>query len=300
MAAGDFEAAILELEKSIELSEQIGDDALELQVVAENALPSLYFQKAQNFLKAKDFSSTLRVLESTIVAAEKVNNSDIKERAERQLPVVYLSIGNELRSQSPPNFDEAIANFDKVISLNPDLAQSYFLKGVCYESMRNEPDMDENYKLAIEKGREFSDVQTSRQAQERLRNYHRNAGARFSNEAQTMQNNKRPQRDIDAKFNEAIVSFNKAIEADERDFDSYRGLLTSFNGIRRWDDAIISGEKAIEIRDSGTGVDAVWFGLGVAYAEKKNNAKACECFKNVRAENLRKAVSDWNNILKCK
>ena len=297
MASGNLDEAIVEFEKCIELAIQVGEEAEMVQIEIEGALPNLYLQRVSK-IPRDDHSALLQALEATVAIAEKYNDTRAKENAERQIPQIYVAIGNKFRSEQ--KFEEAIANFEEAISINPNIAIAYFLKGVCYESMRDEPNMDESYKLAIEKGKESGDAQNARQAQERLRNYHRNAGARANTEAQTMENNKRPQRDVDAKFNDAIVSFTKALEVDDRDFDSYRGLITSYNGLKRWDDAIANGEKALEIKDSGA--DAIWYGLGVAYVCKKDNAKACESFKKVTTSEQRlfTAAKEYiTNFLKC-
>ena len=178
-------------------------------------------------------------------------------------------------------FDEAIANLDNAIAQNPNIAIAYFLKGACYESMRDEPNMDENYKLAIEKGKEFGDAQNARQAQERLRNFHYNAGVA----------SRRTQ-----KWDDAIVSFTKAQETDENYFEALHGLAMSYNDKKSWDNAIQHSEKALQLRDD---VNIYWE-LGVAYKGKNDKAKACENFKKVTSgPRMENAKHEINVVLKC-
>jgi len=278
-AARDFDAAIAEFERCIELAKIVGDEALEHQTSAEGVLPELYFAKVQGIPRT-DFIAILEALVTAVEVAEKYNDQRTKENAERQIPQIYLAIGNTLRSEQ--KFEEAIENFDKAIAINPDFAQAYFLKGVCYESMRNEADMDENYRLAIEKGRTFGDAQNAQNAQQRLRNYYYNSGV----SAQRAQ-----------KWEDAIAAFTKAVEVDENYFEAFLGLAMSFNARRSWDNAILNAEKALQIRETS---DVVFWELGVAYKGKNDRAKACENFRKVTSgPRLENAKHEIEVVLKC-
>jgi len=278
-AARDFDAAIDEFERCIELAKSVGDDALEHQMSAEGVLPELYLAKVQG-LPRTEFGAILEALETAVEVAEKYNDQRTKESAERQMPQIYLAIGNTLRSEQ--KFDEAIQNFDKAIDRNPDFAQAYFLKGVCYESMRNEVDMDENYRLAIEKGRAFGDAQNAQSAQQRLRNYYYNAGV----SAQRAQ-----------RWDDAIAAFTKSAEVDDNYFEAFLGLAMSFNARRSWDNAILNAEKALQIRESA---DVVFWELGVAYKGKNDRTRACENFRKVTGgPRLENAKHEIEVVLKC-
>ena len=85
MAAGNIDEAIAELEKCVALAEQVGDDAVFIQIEIESALPNLYFQRVQR-IPRDDPSALLEALETTVAVAEKYNDTRTKENAERQIP----------------------------------------------------------------------------------------------------------------------------------------------------------------------------------------------------------------------
>ena len=262
MAAKDFDGAIAELEKCVDLAQKVGDDAMELQVVAESALPGLYFQQATKVYATRDYQATLKVLEATVAASEKYNNADVKERAEKTIPQVYLAIGNA--DYQAQKFEDAVKNYDQVIARDPNNAGAYYRRGICYQNLRDEGNMEESYKFAIEKGTANNDAQSVQGAKTALTRYFYNAGI-AARRAQ--------------KWDDGIAAFTKTIEADDTYFDAYYALSSCYNNKKSFDNAIAACEKALLIKTEG--LDGVYYELGTAYAGKNNNAKACEYFKKV-------------------
>jgi len=286
MAAKDLDGAIAELEKCVDLAKKVGEDAEEHQIVAESVLPNLFLQRANNINATRDFPATVEALEATIVAAEKYNNADIKEKAEKTLPQVFYAMGAaDFQAQK---FNEAIQNLDQAIARDPNMAGAYFIRGACYQSLKDEIKMEENYKLAMEKGTANNDVSTVQRAQTQLVRYYNNSGAT----AQKAQ-----------KWDDAIAAFKKTIEADIENSDAYYSLSTCYNSKKNWNDAISTGEKALELRSGGDAkaLDGVYYQLGTAYAGKNDTAKACEYFKKVANEPfLAGAKYQIETALKCK
>jgi len=286
MAAKDLDGAITELEKCVELAKKVGGDAEEHQIVAESVIPSLYLQKATNINATKDYPATVKALQATVAAAEKYNNADIKEKAEKTLPQVFYAMG--IADFQAQKFTEAIQNLDQAIAYDPALAGAYYIRGASYQSLKDESKMDENYKLAIEKGNAINDARTVQNAKTQLTRYYNNAGAT----AQRTQ-----------KWDDAIAAFKKTVEVDPENSDAYYSLSSCYNSKKNWNDAISSGEKALELRSGGDpkALDGVYYQLGTAYAGKNDTAKACENFKKVANEPfLAGAKYQIETALKCK
>ena len=267
MAAKDYDGAIAELEKCVELAKKVGgDDAEDHQIVAESALPDLYLKKAKNFSDAKDYQGALKALEATIVAAEKYKNADIKEKAEKAISPIYYTMG--AADYSAKNYAEAIKNMDLAIARDQGMTNAYFIKGVCYESLRDEQNMVETYKKTIEVANAKGDASTAQKAQTQLTRFYFNAGVT----AQKAQ-----------KWDDAIAAFSKTVEFDNTNADAFYSLAACYNSKKSWDNAISSAEKALELRSAGDGknLDGIYYQLGTAYAGKNNQAKACENFKKV-------------------
>jgi len=286
MAAKDLDGAITELEKCVDLAKKVGGDAEEHQIVAESVLPSLYLQKATAINATKDYPATVKALEATVSAAEKYKNADIKEKAEKTLPQVYYAMG--VADFQAQKFSEAIQNLDQTIARDPSIAGAYYIRGACYQSLKDESKMDENYKLAIEKGNASNDARTVQNAKTQLTKYYNNAGAT----AQRVQ-----------KWDDAIAAYKKTIEVDPENSDAYYMLSTCYNSKKSWNDAISSGEKALELKIGGDAkaLDGIYYQLGTAYAGKNDTAKACENFKKVANEPfLTGAKYQIETALKCK
>ena len=288
MAAKDFDGAISELEKCVDLAKKVGEEADEIRLVAESALPNLYLQKAEKLTSEKDYPASLKALDAVVAAAEKYNNADIKAKAEKSIPQIYYAMG--AAAYSAKNYDEAVKNLDMVIARDPDMAGAYFIKGVCYQTLKDEAKMDENYKLAIEKGTANGDAASAQKAKAQLSKYYYNAGI-VARKAQ--------------KWDDAIAAFNKTVDVDGDYVDAYYAMASCYNSKKGWDNAIASGEKALQIK-SAAGADAkaldpIYYELGTAYAGKSDNGKACEYFKKVVNETfLKGAKYQIETALKCK
>ena len=286
MAAKDFDGAIAELEKCVELAKKVGGDAEEHQILAESALPNLYLQKADDLNKTKDYPATIKALEATVSAAEKYKNEDVKGKAEKIIPTIYYAMGAaDFQAQK---FNEAIKNLDQAVARDPGMSNAYFVRGACYQSLKDEAKMDESYKLAIEKGTANGDASTVQRAKTQLSRYYLNAGI-------TAQRAK--------KWDDAIAAFSKTVEADNANADAYYSLLVCYIEKKNWDNAISNGEKALELRSGGDAkaLDGVYYQLGTAYAGKKENDKACEYFKKVGEGSFQAGAKyQIETVLKCK
>jgi tetratricopeptide (TPR) repeat protein len=248
LSSGDLDGVIAELEKCVELSNKVGtDEAEEIGMKAEINLPGYYYQRATKILATRDFPATLQAIEATITAAEKYGNPDIKEKAEKTIPQIYMAMGTA--DFQAKRFEDAIKNFDQVVARDPGNAAAYFVRGACFQQLNDEPQMEENYNLAIEKG----DARGKKQ----LSTYHYNAGIA----AQRAQ-----------KWDDAIASYLKAIEVDSEYADAYYSLAVCYDNRKSWDNVITNAEKALELGHSRT--DGINFYLGNEYTNKKDNAKA--------------------------
>ena len=283
MAAGDLDGAIAELEKCVDLAKKVGDDAEEHQVVAESALPGLYFRKANAILTSRDYPATIVALEATIAAAVKYKSDEVKERAEKTIPQVYQQLG--AADFSAQKYAEAIVNFDKALAYDPNVASIYYFKGACYQNLKDEAQMEENYKLAIEKGTASNDANNVQRSKTALSRYFLNIGIA----AQRAQ-----------KWDDAIAAFTKTVEADDQNVDAFYSLAVCYDNKKSWDNVISNSEKALELGASGDRVNGIHFYMGNAYAGKNTNAKACEYYKKVgEGSFLAAAKYQIETVLKC-
>jgi tetratricopeptide (TPR) repeat protein len=284
MAAGDLDKAIAEFERCVSLARQVGEDAEEHSLLVESALPGLYLRRANEINVTRDFPATLKALEAAVEAAERFNNPGVKETAEKTIPQIYLAMG--VADFQAQRHQEAIANLDQAIARDPNLARAYFIRGASYQALRDEPKMEESYRLAIEKGTASGDAASAQSARVQLSRVYLNAGITARRAS---------------RWDDAIAAFLKTIELDneaER-ADAYFALISSYNSKRSWDDAIATGEKALEL-DLNKNIDGIHFEVATAYAGKRNTAKACEYFRKVGEGNFKaRAEHEITHTLKC-
>ncbi len=286
MSNDDLDGAIAELEKCVELSNKVGEEADEHKLVAEGILPDLYLKKAAGILDTKDYSAAIKAFETAATAADKYNNAKVKEEAGNAITKIYLSMGNS--DYQNKKYEDAIKNLDQVTTRDPDMALAYFIKGVCYANLKDDAKMEESYKLAIEKGNASGDVSNAQKAKTQLGKFYYNSGI-ITRKVQ--------------KWDDAIAVFTKSLEVDDTNGDAYYAIASCYNAKKSWDNAITNGEKALELKTGADSkaTDPIYYELGTAYAGKKDNGKACECFKKVVNEPYLKAAKyQIETALKCK
>ena len=266
MAAGELDSAIELFEKCIELASNVGEEAEEHKLVVESVLPALYLRKAKAILDARDYEGSISALSETITAAERFNNAEIKAQAEDAIAKAYYAVGASYYQAK--DYDVAIKNLEQAVARDPNMTGAYFIMGVCFQSMQNTEKMEENYRLAMEKGAITGDTRNAQNAKNQLSKFFYNAGV----SAQKVK-----------KWDDSIIAFSKSLEIDDTNADAYYSLATSYNEKKSWDNVISNAEKALELRSGADqkSLDGIYYQLGTAYAGKKDNAKACECFKKV-------------------
>lgn len=286
MAAGDLDGAIAELEKCVDLKKKIGEDAEVHGSLIESNLPNLYLQKAVKIKDTKDYPATIKALEATVAAAEKYNNPNVKEKAEKTIPRIYFEMGTA--DFSAQKYNEAVQNLDQAIARDSSMAGAYYVRGECYQVLADETNMVESYQQAIEKANVNGDVSTAQKARKALSKYYYNAG----NAARRVQ-----------KWDDAIAAFTKTVEVDNKNADAYYAMAGCFNSKKNYEQAIASCEKALQLRDEADSkaLDPIYYELGTAYAGKNNTGKACEYFKKIANEPfLGGAKYQIESALKCK
>lgn len=282
MSRGDLDGAITELEKCIEISKKVGPEADENREVAEMAVPSLYLQKAEKLVKAKDYEAALKAFETTIAVADKYKNSDIKEKAEKPIPDVYYALG--ATAFQGKDFEPAISNLNNAVKLDPDMAKAYYVLGAVYQTQKEEEKMEENYKLAIEKAESTNDRSTLQRSTRALISFYNNKGV---NAVQGK------------KYDEAISTFTKLLEIDDTYASAYYALAKAYNEKKSWDQAISVIEKGLTVDKADK--SSLNFELGNAYFGKKDNGKACEAYKQVtEGAFVPNAKYQIETVLKCK
>lgn len=279
----DPKAAIDNLLKAIEISDQLGEDAAEVKVNSESLIPKAYFELAMALYKQKDLQGTLDNLEKAEETAVKYNDASVKTRVEKTIPKLYNVMGNNKFKEE--KYDEAIANYNKALNFNPDFVDPILGITLSYEKLGNEAKMLEYIDKTIEVAKKSNDAATVSSTTTKAKNY-------FLKQADDAQKDK--------KYEDAIVSLNNVLKYDGNDSEVYRLLAINYNRVEKWNDGIASALKAIDLKTGTADEKAeLYFLLATAYQKINDNTKACEAYKNASFGTFKPNADYQIQQLKC-
>mgnify|MGYP000848186941 CR=1 FL=1 len=279
----DPKAALDNLNKAIQICEQLGEEGVEVKTNSENLIPSVYFEIAMAQYKQKDLQGTLDNLEKAEETAVKFNVGTIKTRVEKTIPKLYNVMGNNKFKEN--KFEEAIANYTKALNFVPDFVDPHLGIMLSYEKLNNEAKMLEFIDKTIEVAKKANDVKTADETAVKAKNY-------FLKSADDAQKVK--------KYDEAIVALNNSLKYDSNDNDVYRLLAVNYNRVEKWNEGIEAALKAIDLKTGTADEKAeLYFLLATAYQKINDNAKACEAYKNAAFGTFKPNADYQIQQLKC-
>ena len=205
-AQTDPQAAIKAFENVVSLSQQVGDSAADLRQQAIKVLPSLYYNVAANsYSGKKPTPEIIQAAKKATAAAEKYNNTSVKQNADVILVKAYNTMGSEYFSKD--DYKGALAAFDSVLMINPDYSSAIFNKTLIYMKQANSDDFEKTIDQYIVKMKAVNDEAKIKQASTMALGYFRASGS------------KSDQAD---KLDEALSFLNKAAKyGDDKDMFYY-------------------------------------------------------------------------------
>lgn len=300
-AISRFTQAIESSEKAIEICNQLEADDCVINPdddsktdIAESAngikdrandnLPRLYYQKASQTYKNKEYLRAVELFKEAQVMADSLGNSQIARRSKANVYKLYFSIGNSyLKKQQ---FDEAQKFFNKSLEVNPENAKVYYHKAIMLKKEEQPEKAMEMYDKAIEMAINTNDSVIERKATEAARDFLVYRGA----------NNVK-----DKQFETAIELLERALEYDNESEDAYFWLASVYNNMSRWDAAIEHANSALKF-ETGSKTDRakIYFELGMALKQKGNKSGACDAFADAAYGNFQsRAEYEMKQELEC-
>lgn len=257
----DTKGAINSFEKSIQISEQVGDSAADLKDKAIAVLPDLYYQLAYKSYTDKNIPGAVKASKKTIEVAKKYNNDKSKERAETLLTQLYVLQGSTYFKNNEN--EKALSAFDSALLVNPGFTKALLNKALIYRKMDNAQLFGETIDKFIEKSGD--DTVQTQQAKKLAVDYYRTSGAK-ANQAK--------------KVDEALNFLNTAGKYGE-DKDVYYQLANIYNKQKKFDEAAENAQKGLDLETGAADAKAkFYYELAVALAGKGETENACANFKN--------------------
>lgn len=265
---GDYQTAISDFEKVLEVGAAVGDSANDLVSKSKEQLPVLYWQVAAAQLKQRKFEEAIPTLEKTVEYATAFeNNAATRERAEKMLPQVYTAVATQKFRDK--DFNGAVEVYDKAIKQDPNNSKAYLGKGLAYAELKNEKNMVESLEKAIQLSKAENDPKTAETAVQKLTRYYTDLG---DEELANLD-------PVDKDFSVAIEFYNKALAYDAKAADANYKMALIFNQKLDYDKVIEHCNKALESETVDVKIAAIQLELGNAYFNIAQYPKACEAYK---------------------
>lgn len=280
----DIKAAIESLERSHEMATQLGEAGEEVKEQAEIQLPGLYFDMAMGHYREREIGQSIAGFEETIKVSEKYDDPNTKQRAENVLHQLYAIQANaEFRET---NNEEALRLFDKALEINPQHARSHLGKGLVYRRMEDTENFKKSMDMAIETGLMTEEEQIAETAESTARDY-------FLVRAARAQGND--------DFERAVELLTTSLAYDQSFPETHFLLASVYNEQSRYQDAVNSAQKAIELSDGSSEDTAkIYFELGQAYEGLGDTTQACNAYSNAAYGNYEASANyQMEHVLKC-
>ncbi len=274
-----YAEAAASYEQTINICKQIGDDAMELQLKAEQQMPGTYFNLAKSFFDAKNYTEAIPNFEKSAQWADQMGEAKTADASRTYLAGIYYALGNtDLKNDA---LDAAIEKYNKALSFKESYYKSYYGLGLVYKKQNNLPLMKESFDKCVTMAGD--DAKTITNAKEAAASAYQKAGA------VALQG---------GKYSAAVENLVASLDYDAVKPSTYYYLAVSYNGLSKWDDAIASANKALELQTEDK--SDIYFELGKSYEKKGENATSCENYKKVTAgNNVAAAKYQMETVLKC-
>jgi len=266
-------------EQTIKICTQIGDDAMELQIKAEQQLPGTYFNLAKGFFDAKNYTEAIPNFEKSAQYADQMGETKTADASRTYLAGIYTAQGNsDLKNEA---LDPAIEKYNKALVYKSSYYKAYYGLGLVYKKQENLPLMKEALDKVIAMAGDDSKSITS--AKDAAASAYQKAGA------VALQS---------SKYSAAVENLVISQEYDTTKASSYYYLALAYNGLSKWDDAIAAANKALELQTEDK--SDIYFELGKSFEKKGETATSCENYKKVTAgNNVAAAKYQMETVLKC-
>ncbi len=260
---GNNLGAIQKFKETIELADQVGEDAQDIKERAIAQIPRLAFMHAAQFVRDRNLEDAIDAFEETIRLAEKYGDQQILSRARGNMPALYLNLGNQFYRDE--DNQRAYELYQQALALNPSYVSAYYQLGLVYRRFGDLDKSLENFDITIDLARQTNDTENLERAQRQARDY-----LVFRASEQIEQE----------RFARALDFLNRAAGYGESASLHYR-FAETYNFMGRYNEALESARKALEMETGGrTDRARIYFELGLAYKGLDNTASACSAFRN--------------------
>jgi len=257
----DPTAAIKSLNTCIDLCNKLGEAGDSVKIAAQDKLPGAYFNLGTNQATNKEIAKAIETFQEAAKYSKQYNTPEVLERSNSALARLYYMQANAQMNQK--DLVKAQESINQALQLEPENATAWLVQSYIFKEGNN----DAEFEAAIDKCIAFAkNANESRQAQQAALKYFLAKGSKAVNAS---------------KFDEGMISCEKAQKYDSTSKDVLFYLSKAYNGLEKWDLALETANKGLAIEEDVPEKKAkFYFELGTAQKGKGDKAGACESFQN--------------------
>lgn len=257
---GNNALALEHFQSALSMAESLGDDAIDLVNNCKKAICSTSLSMAKELYNAKDFDAAITAFEKAKSVAETYGEAEIAEEAAELTGQTWkLKYNTDAKAaMSAKNYDEAAANFKKVLELDPEngntaiqLAQAYMKSSKLDEALE-----------ALETAKANGQEANANKMISQIYLMKAQASLKAKNYQAVM--------DLAAKSNEALENAN-----------AYKLAASAAQKLGKNNDCIALYEKYLEISPKAKDAAGVICTVAVLYQQAGNKAKAKEYYEKI-------------------
>lgn len=265
--AKNFTAAIVSLEKAIQLAEQVGEEANDVKDGSIKLLPTCYYQNALALYKEQKVEESIKAFNAAIKVGKQYNDNATVSRASNAVPQLYRIMGN--KELNANNLEKAKEYYNMGLSLNPDATNSLLGLGLVYAKQDKVDSALVYFDKVIEVGKRTNKLDEVEKANSQARDL-------LLEKASDFEKGK--------KFEDAKKDYEAALKYAPQSETVYYKLAYCDYTMSKWEDAEQSANKALEFTLNPADKAKVYFLLAGVGEAKKDIPMACENYKKA-AEN---------------
>lgn len=260
-AITQFTTCIEACEYLIEEEEDEEAEALFDQV--SMIVPKLYLQLGTTQLQNKEMESGLANVYKANETAGNYGDDETLAKTKKIIPQIHYKVGAS--KYKAGDLDAAITELDKAISVDPDYGSAYYLKAVVYKKK----DDDEAFTTVAKQGIAATERSNDANMKNKISDLARKHFLKKGNDAKGA-----------SKYADAETFLNQSLEFGPNDVTALYLLAQTYVSSKKYDNAIETGNKAVENETSGDEAKAkIYMVIAEAQVAKGDTSGACATYK---------------------
>jgi tetratricopeptide (TPR) repeat protein len=265
--AKDYGKAVESFQQAIDLGTKVGAESDSLRKAIEGRMAQFQYKYAALVVypnKASTNADILGAFQKAKDLAEKYGDAGTSAQVDGVIPTIYTNMA--LAAFSAKDYPGALANFDKVIALDPNNTKAYFGKAIVYKNQNAFEPMVQAFTKTIEVATKTADTATVRKSKQIL-----------ESEYMTLANAAYVKKD----YKGTLVHLAEVFKYDDKNAQAYYWVAVSKNGLKESDGALEAVTNGLKYENPAAKelVARFYYEQGVAYSAKGEKDKAVASFK---------------------